>query len=174
MTNPLGRTLGAPRVLAAWALLGYTALFLFFTFFAWLLPGGSFSGRSAEADFRSLLVMAMPVLAVLLAVYVTPQLAGAKVITLVALVEYAFALFFGFVTLLIGLGSVFEGVNSPSDAFRAMAYLVLGAASLGLMAIAGYVCLRAFLSVGGRFNIGTATSPAPTTSTTPTTPTTNS
>jgi hypothetical protein len=159
MTNPLSRTLGAPRTLAAWALLGYTALFLFFTFFAWLLPGGSFSGRSAGADFRSLVVMAMPVLAVLLAVYVTPQLAGAKVITLIALVEYAVSLFFGFVTLLIGLGSVFEGVNNPSDAFHAMAYLVLGAASLGLIAIAAYVCLRAFLSVGGRFNIGTPTTP---------------
>jgi hypothetical protein len=35
-----------------------------------------------------------------------------------------------------------------------MAYLVLGAASLGLIAIAAYVCLRAFLKVGGRFNIG--------------------
>lgn len=162
MTNPLGRTLGAPRALAAWALLGYTAIFLFLTFFEWLLPGGSFSARSADADFRALVVMAMPVLAVLLAVYVTPQLTGTKLIALIALVEYAVSLFFGFVTLLIGLGSVFAGVNSPSDAFRAMTYLVLGAASLGLIAIAAYVCLRAFLSVGGRFNIGTPATPTPT------------
>lgn len=160
MTNPLGRSVASPRALGAWALLGYVALFLFFAFFRWILPGGSFSGRSAGAEFRSLFEMAMPLVAVLLAVYVNPPLPGARIMAGIAVVEYAISLFFGLVTLLIGLGAVLDGVNNPHDMMNALAYLVLGAASLVLIAIAGYVCLRAFLGAGGLRPTGRPTTPA--------------
>jgi hypothetical protein len=80
---PLQAVLSSPRALAAWTLLGYVALFLFFEFFQLVLPGsGSFSGRAASANFRALLIMAMPVLAVLLAGYVAPALPGARLTVL--------------------------------------------------------------------------------------------
>ncbi len=143
------RGLPAPRLLAAWALVGYVALFLFFEFFELVLPGGTLFTRAAGADFRSLFVMAMPVLAVLLAVHVAPVLRGARLLTTVALVEYALALFFGAVTLLIGLGAVFGGIDSPQSAFGALRYLVMGAAELALITIAGLVAYRAFTGLGG-------------------------
>ena len=50
--------------------------YLFFAFFDWCCPvTASFAGRSAGADFRHLVVMAMPVLAVLLA---SPRHAGGR------------------------------------------------------------------------------------------------
>jgi hypothetical protein len=171
MTNPnpfsggaVGRVVAAPRALAAWALLAFTALFLFFTFFSWLLGPGSFSGRSASAGFRNLFEMALPVLAVILATYIAPVLPGARVMAVIALAEYAVALFFGVITLLIGLGAVLDNVDTAWDSFNALQYLVMGLAALALIAIAAYVTLRAFLSLGGRvpnFTPGPATPPAP-------------
>ena len=146
----LARSLNSPRALAAWALLGYTALALFFAFFHWLLPGGTFAGRSANAGFRSLVLIALPVLAVLLATYVTPELPWARLIALVAMIEYLAILFFGLITLLIGLGTVFDSVNSFSDFFGALDYLIMGLAALILAAIASYVSYRAYTKLGGR------------------------
>jgi hypothetical protein len=144
-----------PRSLAAWALVGYTALHLMFSFFDWVLPdGGTFAGRSAAADFRSLFVMAMPLVAVLLAVHVSPPLDQAKLISAVALVEYAVSLLFGLFTLLIGLGAVFDGsMRYANFVFDAMSYLVLGIAGLALIAVAAWVALRAFTQSGGTISI---------------------
>ena len=152
MTNPINRaTLSSPRALAAWALVAYVAIWLFFTFFDWVLPGeGSFSGRSAGASFDSLLVMTMPVLAVLLAAHVTPAVAGARLIAAIALIEYAVALFFGFITLLIGLGAMFDAVDTINEVFDALGYFVLGLANLGLIAIAAYVVVRSYTGLGGK------------------------
>jgi hypothetical protein len=157
MTNPnpfssgsLGRIVAAPRALAAWALVAYTALFLFFAFFSWLVGGGSFTGRSASSGFRSLFELGMPVLAAVLATYITPPLPGAKLITIIALAEYAFALFFGIITLLIGLGAVLGHVNNTADSFNALQYLVMGIAGLALITVAAYITVRAYQSVGGR------------------------
>jgi len=152
MTNPINRaTLSSPRALAAWALVAYVAIWLFFTFFDWVLPGeGSFSGRSAGAGFDNLLVMSMPVLAVLLAAHVTPAVAGARLIAAIALIEYAAALFFGFITLLIGLGAMFDGVDTINEVFDALGYFVLGLANLVLIAIAAYVVVRSYTGLGGR------------------------
>jgi hypothetical protein len=144
------RALASPRSLAAWGLVGYTALFLFFEFLKWLFGGGTFSGRSAGAGFLDLIIIAMPVAAVLLAAYVTPELPGARLIALVAMLEYLAILFFGLITLLIGLGAVFDKVNSFSDVIEALRYLVLGLAALILAAIASYVSYRAYTRLGGR------------------------
>jgi hypothetical protein len=145
----LNQALASPRSLAAWGLLGYAALFLFFTFLIWLFGGGTFSGRSNTADFRNLVIIALPVAAVLLATYVTPEVPMAKLIALVAMVEYLTILFFGLITLLIGLGVAFDSVNSFGDALVALRYLVLGIADLILAAIAGYVSFRAYTKLGG-------------------------
>src|SRR5258708_32591071 len=76
--TPLGGALSSSRTLAAWVLVGYVALFLFFEFVELVLPGGaSLSGRAAGADFRSLFVMAMPIVAGLLAGLLSPCGAGA-------------------------------------------------------------------------------------------------
>jgi hypothetical protein len=152
MTNPINRaTLQSPRALAAWALVAYVAVWLFFTFFDWVLPGdGSFSARSAGAGFDDLRVIVMPVLAVLLAAHVTPAVPGAKLIASIALIEYALALFFGVITLLIGLGAMFDGVDRINDVFDALAYIVLGLGNLLLMAIAAYVVTRSYTELGGR------------------------
>jgi hypothetical protein len=142
--TPLGGALSSPRTLAAWVLVGYVALFLFFEFVELVLPGGaSFSGRAAGADFRSLFVMAMPVLAVLLASYVSPPVPGARLLTVVALLEYCVALTFGLLTLLIGAPSVLDGINNAQSGFGAMRYFVMGLMELVLIAIAAYVTVRA-------------------------------
>jgi len=92
----------------------------------------------------------MPLLAVLLAVHLAPVLRESKLITTVALIEYAVALFFGVVTYLVGLGAVFDGVDDGNDVLYALNYLVIGLANLGLIAVAAYIVLRAFTGQGGR------------------------
>jgi hypothetical protein len=144
-TGTLGRALGSPRLVAAWALLGYAALFLFVTFIRWVMPDDGFLGG---ADFTNLVVMAMPVAAFLLAVHVQPQLPAARLITIVALVEYAFALVFGFLAFLTGLGRI--DIDDVSDGVRVALDLVMQLATLGLVAVAGYVVLRAFMDRGTR------------------------
>jgi hypothetical protein len=169
MTDPsvppaIKGVLGSPRTLAAWALVGYAALFLAFTFLIWITPGrGSVSGGAADAfgDFTSLVVMSMPVVAVVLAAYVSPPVAGAKFITLIALIEYGVAFLFGALTFLIGLGAAFEGVDNAEDAMRGLEYLVLGFARLALLAVAGYVVYRAFTGLGGRLSVSRTTVPPP-------------
>jgi len=169
MTDPsvppaVGRVLGSPRTLAAWALVGYAALHLFFTFLLWITPNGNtFSGRSAGAyaDFTNLLIMAFPVLAVVLAAYLAPAVGGARILTLVALFEYAVSLFFGLLTFLIGMGAVFDSVDDADDGLRAFQYVVMGFATLALIAVAAYIVVRAFIALGGRLPTG-RTVPPPT------------
>ena len=169
MTDPsvppaVGRALGSPRTLAAWALVGYAGLHLAFTFLVWVAPGsGSVSGGAAAAygEFTSLVIMAMPVLAVVLAAYVTPPVPGARLITIVALIEYAVSLLFGLLTFLIGLGAVFDGIGDAEDGIRALQYLVMGFATFALIAVAAYVVLRAFTGLGGRLPVRRGTTPPP-------------
>ncbi len=163
MTTPIpsdramGRIFSSPRSVVAWALVGYAALYLLFTLIIWLVGDGSFSGRSRDAGFDNLLVMAMPVVAVVLASYVGSVLADAKLIATIAVIEYAIALFFGLVTLLVGLGTVFDNVNDGNDVVYALNYLVMGVANLALIAAAGYVAWRAFTGMGGRISMSRAT-----------------
>jgi hypothetical protein len=162
MTNPsvppaVRGLLGSPRTLAAWALVGYAALHLAFTFLVWAAPGsGSVSGgaRGAHYEFTNPLIMAMPVVAVVIATYITPVAAGAKLMALVALIEYAVSLAFGGLTFLIGLGAAFDGVGTAEGAMAALQYLVMGIATLVLLVVAGYVVFRAFTALGGRLPVG--------------------
>ena len=79
-TGAVARAMSSPRALAAWASVGYAGLVLFFAFIDWILPGGdgTFSGRSASADFVGTYTLALPVLAVLLAAHVTPASRGSE------------------------------------------------------------------------------------------------
>jgi hypothetical protein len=138
-----------PRQLAAWALVGYAGLYLVFAFFGWVLPdGGTLGHRSTSAGFTSLVEMAMPVLAVLLADAVAPRLPQAKLIATVALLEYVVILVFGVLTLLIGLGT-FGDQSGPRPGFDATSYFVLGLGRLGLAAVAGLMVYGAWTRLGG-------------------------
>jgi len=168
MTTPSNARamMAAPRSLAAWALVGYAGLHLVFAFFDWVLPGnGTLSTRSAGASFDTLVEMAMPVVAVLLATQVQPMLSSAKMIATIALVEYAVIVVLGLLTLLIGVGAVADSrVSSANQSFDVLAYFVLGLGRLVLAAVAGLVSYQAFTRLGGSINIGgtrpTSTPPA--------------
>ena len=145
--NPRG-LLAAPRQLAAWALIGYAGLHLFIAFLDWVAPEQyqTFANRSAMATgvFTSLVELAMPVVAVLIAAWGDAPVAQARLIATVALVEYAVVLFFGALSFLIGLGG-FVNVNG----LDVLGYLLLGLGRLGLALIAGLVAYQTWTRLGG-------------------------
>lgn len=130
------------RELAALVLLGATAVLLFVAILN-LIPahdGETFTGNAAGSfdGFVNLVTIGLPFLAVLLANHVQPVLARAKVITLVALIEYAVAAFFGVV---FGL---FIGVVKIADAslFSALKAFLGRMAMLAVLAVAAYALVR--------------------------------
>ncbi len=146
----------APRMLAAWALVGYAGLHLAFAFFDWLLPGDrNIADRSADAGFTNLVVLAMPVVAVLLATQVQPTLQRGKAIVAVALVEYAAIVLFGLFALLIGVGAIADGpYGNANRAFDALGYFVLGIGRLALAGVGVLVTYQAFTRLGGALPVG--------------------
>ncbi|MDG4779293.1 hypothetical protein O7614_06490 [Micromonospora sp. WMMD961] len=98
LTKPL-------RELAALALLGANAVFLFVGLLRLIAPNdySSFTDRAGSAfySFIGVEAVALPLLAVLLATHISPVLPKAKLITQVALVEYAVSALFGTLTMLI-------------------------------------------------------------------------
>ncbi|MEV4655450.1 hypothetical protein [Micromonospora sp. NPDC049301] len=98
LTKPL-------RELGALALLGANAVFLFVGLLRLLSPNdySSFTDRAGNAFFAfvGLEAVALPLLAVLLATHVSPVLPKAKLITQVALGEYAVSALLGTLTMLI-------------------------------------------------------------------------
>ncbi|WP_406077331.1 hypothetical protein [Micromonospora sp. NBC_00858] len=98
LTKPL-------RELGALALLGANAVFLFVGLLRLLIPSdfSDFSDRSGSASytFIGFEAVVLPLLAVLLATHISPVLPKAKLITQVALGEYAFSALLGTLTMLI-------------------------------------------------------------------------
>ncbi|MET8308304.1 hypothetical protein [Micromonospora sp. NPDC005173] len=98
LTKPL-------RELGALALLGANAVFLFVGLLRLLIPSdfSSFTDRAGSASFTFIGFEAavVPLLAVLLATHISPVLPKAKLITQVALGEYAFSALLGTLTMLI-------------------------------------------------------------------------
>ncbi|MEU4527686.1 hypothetical protein AB0F49_05605 [Micromonospora ureilytica] len=98
LTKPL-------RELAALALLGANAVFLFVGLLRFIAPNdySSFTDRAGSAFYAFIGVEAvgLPLLAVLLATHISPVLAKAKLITQAAVVEYAVSALFGTLTMLI-------------------------------------------------------------------------
>jgi hypothetical protein len=138
----------APRLVAAWALVGYAGAHLAFAFFDWLLPSNdTMAERSAGANFTNLVELAMPVVAVLLATQVQPTLPRAKAIAAVALVEYAVVLVFGLIAWLVGVGAVADGpFGNANRTFDVLGYFVA--------AVAALATYRAFTRLGGALPVG--------------------
>ncbi|MET7965286.1 hypothetical protein [Micromonospora sp. NPDC005305] len=136
LTKPL-------RELAALVLLGANAVLLFVGLLRLLVPVddySTFSGRAGSTFFAfvGLESTVLPVLAVLLATHVRPVLPRAKLITQVALVEYAVAAVFGALTLLIWLvGRLADG--KVLDAFLG---LLTRVAWLAVFAVAAFVVFK--------------------------------
>jgi hypothetical protein len=166
MTTPslgisMSRALSTPRALAAWAIVGYPALFAFFELFELILPGGSFFDRAAGAEFRSVVINAMPVAAVALAAHVGPLIPAARLLAMIALIEYAVTLLFGLLTLVLGLPAVVGGVNSAQGGLDAMRYVVMGVAELILIGVASYVVLKTYTGLGGKLPVSIRIRTAP-------------
>ncbi|WP_406037794.1 hypothetical protein OG799_23925 [Micromonospora sp. NBC_00898] len=133
LTKPL-------RELAALVLLGANAVLLFVGLFRLLVPADGYStfGLRAGSAFFSFVGVestVLPVLAVLLATHVRPVLPKAKLITQVALGEYAIGALFGALTFLIWL----VGRLAEAEVFDALLGLLTRAAWLAIFAVAGYV-----------------------------------
>jgi hypothetical protein len=144
----------SPRLVAAWALVGYAGLHLFFAFLDWVMPGnGSLIDHSVGAGFADLFVMAMPVVAVLLAVYLSTPVSGAKTIVAIALVEYVVSVVLGVLALLIGLGDAIHPAHNANDGADALRYIVMGAAGLVLIAVGGWITYQAFVRLGGKIPV---------------------
>ena len=114
------------RDLGALVLVGANAVFLVVALLNLLFTdndflASSFPTRAARSfdGFVNLATIALPFVAVLLATHVQPAIARARLITLVALVEYGVSIFFGaFFGLLVGLVGLVE--NSAWTAFLAL------------------------------------------------------
>ncbi|MFU8870552.1 hypothetical protein [Micromonospora sp. SL4-19] len=131
------------RELAAPVLLGANAVLLFVGLLQLLVPMDAYStfgGRASGTFFVFVGVesIVVPVLAVLLATHVRPVLSRAKLITEVALGEYAFAALFGALTFLIWLVSrLAEG--QVLDAFLG---LLVRVAWLAIFTVAAFVTYK--------------------------------
>ncbi|GAA4680563.1 hypothetical protein [Phytohabitans rumicis] len=130
------------RELAALVLLGATAVVLFVAVLN-LIPTGEFEGftdraRDSFDNFVNLGTIGLPFLAVLLANHVQPVLSRAKLITMVALIEYAVMAFFG---VIFGL---FIGVVKIADdsVFNALKAFLGRTATLAVLAVAAYALVR--------------------------------
>jgi hypothetical protein len=135
LTKPL-------RELAALVLLGATAVFLFVALLDLLIPvdfdNNDFTMRSANSfsGFINLTTVGLPLLAVLLANHINPPVARAKLITLVALIEYAVAAFFGVIFgLLVGVVVIITEITARAG-FEAFLLRVAWVAVLGVAAYA--------------------------------------
>lgn len=136
-THPLRET-------AALVLLGATALLLLVGLIQLLIPTdlrpGGFLDRSSASfgNFISLDRIGFPFLAVLLVTHLRPATGRARLITLLALVEYAVSAFFGILFgLLIGFA------NAAGDSARlAFEQLLVDLAYTGVLGVAGFAVLR--------------------------------
>jgi hypothetical protein len=108
ITHPL-------REPAALALVGANALLLFVAVINLLIPrgeGDEFTRRAGSSfgDFVGLTAILLPLLAVLIATHLQPIVGQAKLITQIALVEYAVSALFGAISVLAWLvGALAEG-----------------------------------------------------------------
>ncbi|MEU6073198.1 hypothetical protein [Micromonospora sp. NPDC047074] len=135
LTKPL-------RELAAFALVGANAVFLFVGLIRLVTPTdySTFGGRAGSAFFAfiGLEAVLLPLLAVLLVTHVRPPAPKAKLITQVALGEYAVSALFG------GLTFLFWTVSRLADGEILDAFLGLltRVAWLALFAVAAYVVFK--------------------------------
>ncbi|MEV6690207.1 hypothetical protein AB0M35_01840 [Micromonospora sp. NPDC051196] len=128
------------RELAAIVLLGANAVLLFVGLIRLLTPQGAYStvtGRAGSAFFAfiGLEAVVLPVLAVLLATHIAPVVPRAKMITQLALIEYAVSAVLGGLTLLVWV----VGRLAEAQIFDAFTGMLARAAWVALFGLAGYV-----------------------------------
>ncbi|MGC4745857.1 hypothetical protein ACLQ28_09375 [Micromonospora sp. DT201] len=130
LTKPL-------RELAALALLGANAVFLFVGLLRFIAPSGSFTDGAgiAFSTFIGVEAVALPLLAVLLATHISPVVPKAKLITQVALGEYAVSALFGTLTVLIWT----VGRLADVEVFDALLGLLSRFAWMVIFAVAAWV-----------------------------------
>ncbi|WP_229071991.1 hypothetical protein [Actinoplanes sp. DH11] len=131
---PIGQFLRPLRDLAAYALAGVPAVLLLVAVLD--LFGADFLGRTQYSfgSFVNLATIFFPIAAVVLALGVGPVHPKARLITQVALAEYAVAAFFGLIFgVLFGVSNIAS--TSPGSAFLE---LLVRAAWLGPFALAGF------------------------------------
>ncbi|WP_420899375.1 hypothetical protein [Micromonospora chalcea] len=131
------------RELAALVLLGANAVLLFVGLLRLLVPVddySTFSGRAGSTyfSFVGLEATVLPLLAVLIATVIRPVVPKAKLITQVALVEYAVSAVFGALTFLIWL----VGRLADGEVLDAFLGLLTRAAWLALFAVAAFVVFK--------------------------------
>ena len=137
-----GQFLRPLRDLAAYALVGATAVLLFVALIR-LIPsstqGYSFRTQDSFYGFVNVETVFFPLGAVLLALLVQPRHPKAQLIVVAAVVEYAVAAFFGVIFgLVIGVIN-HAGNNGARTAFEE---LLVRLAWLGLLAVAGYAAFQ--------------------------------
>ncbi|SDY72287.1 hypothetical protein SAMN05444365_103253 [Micromonospora pattaloongensis] len=132
------------RELAALVLLGANAVFMFVALLRLLFSDTEFTApftlRAAGSfdGFVSLTTIALPIVAVLLATHVRPAVRRAKLITLIALVEYAVAAFFGVLFgVLIGLVALME-----RSVWLGFLTLLVRLAWLAVLGVAAYAVFK--------------------------------
>ncbi|MBQ1044685.1 MULTISPECIES: hypothetical protein [unclassified Micromonospora] len=131
------------RELAALVLLGANAVLLFVGLLRLLVPVddySTFSGRAGSTyfSFVGLEATVLPLLAVLIATVILPVVPKAKLITQVALVEYAVSAVFGALTFLIWL----VGRLADGEVLDAFLGLLTRAAWLAIFAVAAFVVFK--------------------------------
>ncbi|MER7330144.1 MULTISPECIES: hypothetical protein [unclassified Micromonospora] len=135
LTKPL-------RELAAFVLLGANAVFLFVGLIRLLTPTEyvPFAGRagSAFSAFVGMEAAALPVLAVLLATHVRPTTPKAKLITQVALGEYAFSALLGALTFLVWTVDLL----AAGEVLEAFTGLLVRVAWLALLGLGAFVVFK--------------------------------
>ncbi|MBL6275297.1 hypothetical protein JMF97_03875 [Micromonospora fiedleri] len=138
--TPAGQVTRPLRELAALVLLAANAVLLFVGLIRLVTPQGAYStvtGRAGSAFFAfiGLEAVVLPLLAVLLATHIAPAVPKAKLITQVALVEYAVSAVLGGLTLLIWM----VGRLAEAQIFDALTGMLTRTAWVALFGLAAYV-----------------------------------
>jgi hypothetical protein len=139
--KPIGQYLRPLRDLAAYTLIAAPAVFLFVAVIS--LFGDDFTARTRYSfgSFVNVETVFFPIAAVLLALGVKPVHPKARLITMLALGEYAVASFFGVIFgLLFGVSGI--AAQDAADAFNA---LLVRVAWLALLGVAAYAVLQIWL-----------------------------
>ncbi|MEV4625631.1 hypothetical protein AB0J90_05000 [Micromonospora sp. NPDC049523] len=128
---------------AALVLVGANALLLFVAVINLLIPrgeGDEFTRRAGSSfgDFVGLTAILLPLLAVLLATHLQPVVAQAKLVTQVALVEYAVSALFGALAVLAWL----VGVLADGEFRQAFTGLLTQIAFLAIFAVAAFLVFK--------------------------------
>ncbi|MCI4064367.1 hypothetical protein MRQ36_17880 [Micromonospora sp. R77] len=136
LTSPL-------RELAALVLLGANAVFLFVGLIRLLAPVddySTFSGRAGSTfyTFAGFEAAVLPLLAVLLATHLQPVLPKAKLITQVAVGEYAFGALLGVLTFLVWLVARL----AEAEVLDALLGMLTRVGWLAIFAVAAYVVVK--------------------------------